>query len=111
MLGDGHRRGQRAVDDRDAPRDGGGHIDIVHAHTGTPNHLQILPGLGHLGRHLCSRTDDEGMEIRQCCQQFIGCDFWIDRDVAARFQQRDAILGQAIGDKNFVCHNITASNQ
>ncbi len=51
----------RRVEDHDAATRGEVEVDVVHAHTGPPQHLQLLAGFDDLGRHLGATADDESI--------------------------------------------------
>jgi D-3-phosphoglycerate dehydrogenase len=68
-LGGGDDVGGRGVDDHHAGLGGGGDVDVVQAHTGAGDDLQLLGRGDGLGVHLGGGADEDGVDVGDRGQQ------------------------------------------
>ena len=72
MLGGSNGVAARGVDNNNALVGSGSYIDVVYAHTGTADNLQILGSRNNLGCNLGGGAHNQRIVIRDNSQKLIG---------------------------------------
>ena len=71
LLTGGVNIGRRGINHHDSAFGGCRDVNIIQAHAGAPNNLQLLPCGQHLGVDSRGRTNKEGVSLRNCRKQFL----------------------------------------
>ena len=103
MLGGGDGIATGSVHDDDTTARCGIHIDIVHAHTGAADDLQVRSGLQNSGGDFGLAADDESREFRDDFDNLSLRQTGFDNNLesAAGGEFIDSTLGHGIGYENF----------
>ena len=68
----GHTRSHGRIDHRDTVALTGLQVDVVHAHTGAPHHIQLRRGGNYLRHHFCAAAHHQTAIIPDNLQQLTG---------------------------------------
>src|SRR4029077_19117348 len=101
VLGGGDDVGLRRVGNDDPPASGGLHIDVVHAHACSPDHLQVDGARDQLGRHLRGRADQDAVVGADALGQLLRGPVDAEIDVEALAQQLHARVADLLLDEDF----------
>jgi hypothetical protein len=91
----------RGVDHHHAAGRGGVDVDVVEPDPGAADDDQVGSGGEHIGRHLCRRSDDQGVRPHDRLEHLFGRQIGLDVDgVAGRPEPVETALGDRFGDED-----------
>ena len=90
----------RGVEDENAVSCRGLDVDVVHAHTGTPDHAQSRCRIEDLGRDLGLAPDHERVVVADAFAQRARLEPGHDIHLARGTQAGDAVLGDRVGNED-----------
>ena len=110
LAGEGHHEGEGllcggngvtagGVHHHDAALGGDGDVDVVHADAGTAHDFEVGGGFEHLGGHLGTTADDDGVSCAGCLDHgVLGLEIHVhlDRERRLRFEQVDAFARNGV---------------
>ena len=99
-LGRAHDVGGRCIDDHDARLGGRLHVDVVEAHAGAGDDLELLARSDRLGIHLGGRADEDRIGVGQCRQERRAIRAVAVPDLEVRAKSLDGRGRQLLGDED-----------